>query len=115
MINLSANIWRALNIFARVLGLSFSVAGLYFAARGIYFIVLPEMAGTIDTLGFAPWFRPFVIAFVLLAVGVHFVKGTAHRPDLLQNIEAGKSPSVIAQNWWTGEPLENRSRREHDI
>ena len=111
---LNANIWRALNIIARVSGLTFTVAGLYFAALGIYFIIQPEMAGTSDTLGFAPWFRPFVIAFVLLAVGVHFISGTARRPDLLRKVQAGESPPVLAQSWWTGEPLENRSNRELD-
>ena len=112
--NLNANIWRALNIFARVFGLTFTVAGLYFSARGVYFIIQPEMVGTSDILGFAPWFRPFVIAFVLLAVGVHFIRGTAHRPDILRKVQAGESPPVLAQKWWTGDPLENRSNREID-
>lgn len=112
--NLSSDIWRALNIFARVFGLTFIVAGLYFAALGVYFTLQPEMAGVKDTLGFAPWFRPFVIAFVLLVVGVHFVRGAAHRPDLLRKVQAGESPPVLVQSWWTGEPQENQSSREFD-
>lgn len=111
---LSSDLWRALNIFARVFGLIFTGAGLYFAARGFYLILQPEMASSGDTLGFAPWFRPFVVAFILLVVGVHFVRGAAYRPDLLQKTLAGESPPVLAQSWWTGDPLEKQSSRELD-
>jgi len=103
------SLWELLNILARVFGLMFTAAGAYFAARGIYYLFQPELTDYKDTLGFPPSFRPFVIAFVFLIIGVHFLRGEAHRPDL----PAGEqSKSERTHSWWTGKHLDNQSERD---
>ncbi len=104
-----------LNILARVFGLIFTASGAYFAARGIYYLIQTEMSGLQDTLGFPPSFRPFVIASVFLIIGVHFVRGEAHRPDLPGGKQPNRSIAGRTHSWWTGESLYKQSDRESDI
>ena len=92
----------------------FTASGTLFAARGIYSLIQPEVAGLKDALGFHPSFRPFVIASVLLIIGVHFIRGEAHRPDLLGEKQPDRSIGGRTHSWWTGEPLDNQPGRERD-
>ncbi len=103
--------WKLLNILARVFGLMFTAAGAYFAARSIYYLFQPDLTGSEDLLGFPPSFRPFVIASIFLIIGVHFLRGEAHRPDLP---EEKQSKSERTHSWWTGERLDNQPGRERD-
>ena len=106
--------WRLLNTLARVFGLMSTASGAYFAARGIYYLIEPEVAYPKDILGFHPSFRLFAIATVLLVIGVHFIRGEAHRPDLPENRKPGRSLSRRTHNWWNGEPLNDQPDREAD-
>ena len=90
----------------------FTAFGAYNAARGIYYLIGPEAAGFKDTLGFAPSFQPFVIAVVCLIIGVHFIRGEAHRPDLFAGKRLNGSTGGRTHSWWTGESLDNLS--DHD-
>lgn len=108
---LKKSLWKLLNILARVFGLMFTAAGAYFAARGIYYLFQPDLTGPKDLLGFPPSFRPFVIASIFLIIGVHFLRGEAHRPDLP---EEKQSKSERTHSWWTGERLDNQPGRERD-
>ncbi len=92
----------------------FTASGVYFAARGIYYLIQPEVAALRDTLGFPPSFRIFVIASVFLIIGVHFIRGEAHRPDLQGEKKPNRSKAWRTHSWWTGEPLENQPDRERD-
>ncbi len=103
-----------LNIFARVFGLFFTAAGAYFAAWGIYYLLQPAVPDLRDTLGFPPSYRPFLIASLLLIVGVHFIRGEAHRPDLPGEKKPDRSLAGRTHSWWTGEPLEHQPDREQD-
>ncbi len=103
------SLWGLLNILARVFGLIFTAAGAYFAVRGIYFLFQPELTGPKDILGFPPSFRPFVFASVLLIIGVHFLRGEAHRPNLP---EEKQSKAWRTHSWWTGERLDNQPERD---
>ncbi len=103
-----------LNILARIFGLSFTSFGVYFAAQGIYYLIQPEAAGFKDILGFSPSFRPFVIAFVSLVIGVHFIRGEAHRPDVPKDKQPHRSTDGRTHSWWTGEPLCRQADREID-
>ncbi len=87
----------------------FTAAGIYFAVRGIYYLNQPELTGPKDILGFPPSFRPFVIASVFLIIGVHFLRGEAHRPHLP---EEKQSKSERTHSWWTGERLDNQPERD---
>ncbi len=89
----------------------FTAAGAYFAARSIYYFFQPDLTGSEDLLGFPPSFRPFVIASIFLIIGVHFLRGEAHRPDLP---EEKQSKSERTHSWWTGERLDNQPGRERD-
>ena len=89
----------------------FTAAGAYFAARGIYYLFQPELTGFNDKLGFPPSFRPLVIAAIFLIIGVHFLRGEAHRPDLP---EKEQSNAGRTHSWWTGERLDNQPDRERD-
>ncbi len=111
--NFKSNFLGLLNIFARVFGLMFTAAGAYFTARGIYYFIKPEVAGLKDAL-FPPSFRPFVIASVFLIIGVHFIRGEAHRPDLPREKKTNRSISRRTHSWWTGEPIENQPGRNRD-
>ncbi|MCZ6889014.1 MAG: hypothetical protein O7H39_11015 [Gammaproteobacteria bacterium] len=97
--------WRLVNIAARVVGLTFTAAGIYFAGRGVYFLIQPEAAGSKDILGFSPAFAPAVMASVSLIIGVHFIRGEAHRPDLLEQQRSERAPGRT-HGWWTGEPTQ---------
>ena len=105
--NSKARFWQLANILARTSGLLFTAAGSYFALQGIYFLIQPEVSGVQDMLGFPPSFRPFVIAAVFLVIGVHFLRGEAHRPDLVKGRQTDRSTTERTHNWWTGEPLDN--------
>lgn len=108
-----STVWGLLNILARICGLMFTSAGAYFAARGMYYLIQPEAAGLMDILGFPPSFRPFVIASGLLIIGVHFIRGEAHRPDLPGEKPLNRSIAGRTHSSWTGEPL-NQQDRERD-
>ena len=105
------SLWALLNILARVFGLLFTAAGAYFAARGVYYLIQPDLTDFKDTLGFPPSFRPFVIASIFLIIGVHFLRGEAHRPD---HPEEKQSNSERTHSWWTGERLNNQPGRGRD-
>ena len=94
---------------ARVVGLMFIASGAYFTAQGIYYLIQPEAAGVKDILGFPPSFRPFVVASVFLVIGVHFIRGEAHRPDLSEEKKPKGSKAGRTHSWWTGEPLNDES------
>ena len=81
--NSKLTFWGLVNLLARVFGLMFTAFGAYFGARGIYYLIQPEVAVLKDILGFPPSFRLFVIASIFIIIGVHFIRGKAHRPDLL--------------------------------
>ncbi len=97
--------FRLLNIFARLFGLMFTAAGLYFVAQGVYYLIYPEINHTGSALSLPPSFRPFLIAPVLLIIGVHFIRGEAHRPDILKEKKPNHSTAGRTHSWWTGEPL----------
>jgi hypothetical protein len=107
--NFKSTFWALLNIFARIFGLTFTAFGMYFAIQGIYYLVQPDVANVNDTLGFSPSFRPFVIACILLVVGVHFIRGEAHRPDAPEDKQSSHSTDGRTLGWWTGEPLNSKS------
>ena len=105
-------LWKFLNTVARLLGIASASAGTYYAAKGIYMLLYPQSSGVVDKLGFSPSFRPFVIAVVLLVIGVHFICGKAHRPDLVKLTETEQAKQ--AQSWWTGDPLDRQPRSESE-
>lgn len=112
--NFKSTFWGLLNVLARIFGLMFTAFGVYFIARGIYYLIQPEAADLNDTLGFSPSFRPFAMACVFLVVGVHFIRGEAHRPDVLAEKQPDRSTDRRTHSWWTGEPLCKRPDREID-
>ncbi len=111
--NFKSTFWSLLNISARVFGLMFTAAGAYFAARGVHSLIDSEVAELKDVLGFPPSFRPFVIASVCLIIGVNFIRGEAHRPDLQKKEEPNRHTAGRTRSWWTGKPL-NPSSRERN-
>ena len=103
-----------LNILARIVGLVFTAVGLYYFTQGVFLFIQPETGGVKDTLGFAPSFRLFVIAFVCLAVGVHFIRGETHRPDRARTKESGNPDTLRPQSWWTGNYSKSDPNQNND-
>lgn len=88
--------------------------GAYFATWGIYYLIRPEVAYPKDILGFHPSFRLFVIAAILLVIGVHFIRSEALRPDLPGDKKPDPSNSQRTHSWWNGDPLNDQPGRERD-
>ena len=91
-----------------------TASGAYFAAWGIYYLIRPEVAYPKDILSFHPSFRLFVIATVLLVIGVHFIRGEALRPDLPGDKKPDLSNSRRTHSWWNDDPLNDQPGRERD-